>query len=91
MPGGGASAVEGTATASPLGIGTGARRHPVAAAAPAAVPGQVKESFFLAVCPTSSSQRKAVCLLGLSGFEVLVRAVKPPALASPPVGSSCSS
>lgn len=30
------------------------------------------------------------CLLDLSGFEVLVRAVKPPTLASPPVGSFCS-
>lgn len=29
------------------------------------------------------------CLLGLSGFEALVRAVKPPTVASPPVGSSC--
>lgn len=62
--------------------GSGPERGGIlAAAAIAAAPGQVKESFFLAVCPTSSSQPKPVCLLRLSCFGVLVRAVKPPTLA----------
>lgn len=87
VAGGGASALEGTATASPLWLGTERGGIPRSSCSRCCtwsgkrvfLPGRLPHLFFPA----------RGCLLGLSGFEVPVRAVKPPTVASPPVGSSC--
>lgn len=87
VPGGGASSVEGTATASRLWLRTERGGIPRCSCSRCCT--QSGKRVFLAGRLPHLFFPARGCLLGLSGFEVLVRAVKPPTVASPPVGSSC--
>lgn len=77
---GGASAVDSASAASQLRFWKRARRHPGSSCYGCCT--WSGKRVFLAICPTSSSQPEPVCLLCPFGFGILVRAVKPPTLAS---------